>query len=239
MLGLYTAEVSGLEACIVLLARPAGKLECLLGPTQASPFGRTGTTGWRVFNDHAVHTALGHRAVVIPDVHQAQFVDFIEVKSDPFQPHATPPPYEYAVLLVRELEKLGLVDSSWVQSFDWRILRQVQQICPEITTCYLTSLDPRYEIVGSSGNSPELAGFDLSHFGGNIPAAVRAAGGRIWGPSFRDLSSHRVEEARAEDIPIHCWTVNHSHQIRQLIEWRLAGVTTDYPESVVRMTQNI
>ena len=59
------------------------------------------------------------------------------------------------------------------------------------------------------------------------------------GPSFHDLSNHRVEEARAEDIPIHCWTVNHSQQIRKLIEWRLAGVTTDYPESVVRMTQNI
>ena len=163
----------------------------------------------------------------------------IEVKSDPLLPHATPPPDQYALLLVRELEKLGLVDSSWVQSFDWRLLRQVQQLCPEITTCYLTSQDPTYDTVGTKGNSLTQEGFDLSYFGGNIPAAIRAAGGRIWGPSFHDLSNRRVEEARVEGIPIHCWTVNHSHQIRQLIEWRLAGVTTDYPESVVRMTQNI
>ena len=163
----------------------------------------------------------------------------IEVKSDPLLPHATPPPDQYALLLVRELEKLGLVDSSWVQSFDWRLLRQVQQLCPEITTCYLTSQDPTYDTVGTKGNSLTQEGFDLSYFGGNIPAAIRAAGGRIWGPSFRDLSNNRVEEARVEDIPIHCWTVNHSQQITKLIEWRLAGVTTDYPESVVRMTQNI
>ena len=163
----------------------------------------------------------------------------IEAKSDPFLPHATPPPHEYALLLVQELEKLEIIDSSWVQSFDWRILQQVQQLCPEITTCYLTSQDPTYDTVGTKGNSLTQEGFDLSYFGGNIPAAIRAAGGRIWGPSFHDLSNRRVEEARVEGIPIHCWTVNHSHQIRQLIEWRLAGVTTDYPESVVRMTQNI
>ena len=163
----------------------------------------------------------------------------IEVKSDPLLPHATPPPDQYALLLVRELEKLGLVDSSWVQSFDWRLLRQVQQLCPEITTCYLTSQDPTYDTVGTKGNSLTQEGFDLSYFGGNIPAAIRAAGGQIWGPSFHDLLNRRVEKARVEGIPIHCWTVNHSRQIRQLIEWRLAGVTTDYPEDVVRITQNI
>ena len=163
----------------------------------------------------------------------------IEVKSDPFHPHATPSPHEYSLLLVRELEKLELIDNSWVQSFDWRILRQVQQLCPEITTCYLTSQDPDYDTVGNPGNSPSLAGFDLMHFDGNVAAAVLAAGGRIWGPSIGDLSNRRVEEARAVGIPIHCWTVNRSDEIKQMMAWQLAGVTTDYPELAVRMAHRI
>tara|TARA_B100001971_G_scaffold7802_1_gene6398 strand:+ start:6314 stop:7204 length:891 start_codon:yes stop_codon:yes gene_type:complete len=163
----------------------------------------------------------------------------IEVKSDPFHPHATPPPHEYSLLLVRELKKLELVDNSWVQSFDWRILRQVQQLCPEITTCYLTSQAPGYDTVGNQNNSPWLAGFDLMQFNGNIAAAVLAAGGRIWGPSIDDLSNQRVEEAHAVGIPIHCWTVNRSDEIKQLMVWQLAGVTTDYPELAVRMAHRI
>ena len=159
----------------------------------------------------------------------------IEVKSDPFRPHATPTPYEYAVLLVRELNKLQLIDRSWVQSFDWRILRQVQRLCPEIITCYLTNQNTGYDTVDNQNNSPLLAGFYLSSFNGNIAAAVLAAGGQIWGPSIDDLSNHRVEEARAVGMPIHCWTVNRRNDIKKIMAWKLAGVTTDYPELVIRM----
>ena len=163
----------------------------------------------------------------------------IEVKSDPLHPHATPSPHEYTVLLVRELERLNLLHNSWVQSFDWRVLRELQQLCPEIATCYLTCQAPDYDTVGNQRNSPWLAGFDLRHFGGNIAAAVLAAGGRIWGPSIDDLSNRRIEEARAVGIPVHCWTVNLSDQIKQLMASQLAGLTTDYPELAVRMVHRI
>lgn len=160
----------------------------------------------------------------------------IELKSDPLQSHAIRPPHEYALLVVREIEKLALLDISWVQSFDWSLLRQVQQLCPEITTCYLTCQDPGYDTVGGQRGSPWLAGFDLVHFDGNIAAAVRAAGGRIWGPSIDDLSNRRVDEARTVGMPIHCWTVNRNDEIKQLMKWQLAGLTTDYPELAVRLT---
>jgi len=48
-----------------------------------------------------------------------------------------------------------------------------------------------------------------------------------------------VDEARAVGIPIHCWTVNRSDEIKQMMAWQLAGVTTDYPELAVRMAHRI
>ena len=77
------------------------------------------------------------------------------------------------------------------------------------------------------------------HFDGNVAAAVLAAGGQIWGPSIGDLTNRRVEEARAVGIPIHCWTVNRSDEIKKMMAWQLAGVTTDYPELAVRMAHRI
>jgi glycerophosphoryl diester phosphodiesterase len=62
---------------------------------------------------------------------------------------------------------------------------------------------------------------------------VHAAGAKIWSPSFRDLTQARLERARALDLKIVAWTVNEPSDIVRVLEMRLDGIISDYPDRVL------
>jgi glycerophosphoryl diester phosphodiesterase len=133
----------------------------------------------------------------------------IETKIVPEAPDETLPPQGFARAVILEIEKAGVAPRATIQSFDWRTLRVVEREAPQIGTAYLTS------------------GKD------SVPAKVHAAGGRLWSPEHRDLTPQVLEAARALGLKIVAWTVNDPADIARMLDSRVDGVISDYPDRVV------
>ena len=178
--------------------------------------------------------------VALTEAAGASAVGFnIETKLDPRRPELTPSPEHFARLVVDEIHRLGIGSRTTVQSFDWRTLRAVQALAPEIATACLTVQQSWLDNLerGRPGPSPWTAGFDLEAAGGSVPDLVRAAGCRIWSPAYEDLHLLSLTEARAMKLPVIVWTVNDPTTMEALIDGGVDGIIMDYPDRLRRLLQ--
>jgi glycerophosphoryl diester phosphodiesterase len=106
------------------------------------------------------------------------------------------------------VRKAGAAARTTVQSFDWRTLKVVEREAPEIATAYLTG----------RGN-PE-------------PERVHAAGGRIWSPDFTTLTPQTLATARKLGLKLVPWTVNEPADIARVLDMKVEGIISDYPDRV-------
>lgn len=130
----------------------------------------------------------------------------IETKISPKAPDESPPPEEFARRLVDEIRAAGMQHRSTIESFDWRTLAEVQRIAPEIPAVYLT-----YKMDDAVGK-------------------VKAAGGTIWSPFYKDVDEARIREAHAAGLQVVVWTVNDPADMKRMVEWGVDGLITDRPD---------
>ena len=158
----------------------------------------------------------------------------LEIKSDPLKPEQGPTPTDWATTLVDELNTLGLMNQCWVQSFDWRVLRQIHALTDQLPTGFLTSAQPDFDTITAHANSasPWLDGYDTARFSHSLPQAIAAAGGHYWGPCFQDLTRSRVAEAQSLGLEVHTWTVNEITHIETMVDYAVDGIISDYPDRV-------
>jgi glycerophosphoryl diester phosphodiesterase len=156
----------------------------------------------------------------------------VETKVSPLSPGDSPDPLAIADAVVERLRAAGVSQRASVQSFDWRSLRRVQEIAPEITTVYLTAEQTWLDNLerGGPGASPWTAGLDLDDYDASVPRLVAAAGGTIWSPHFRDLKPGALHEARGLGLRVVVWTVNDPADMASLIDLGVDGIITDYPD---------
>jgi glycerophosphoryl diester phosphodiesterase len=131
----------------------------------------------------------------------------IETKLIAGAPEETVGPDEFARALIKEIRKAKA--KATIQSFDWRTLKIVEREAPEIPTVYLT----------------ESKDAD--------PQKVRDAGGRIWSPSFQDVTQRKMTIAKSLGMKIVAWTINEPADIAAAIDIGLDGIISDYPERVL------
>lgn len=155
----------------------------------------------------------------------------IETKLDPGRPELTPEPDAFARLVVEEVRRLGIEARTTVQSFDWRTLRAVQALAPDVPTVCLT-VEQRWADNlerGRPGASPWLAGLDRDDFP-SVPELVAAAGCRVWSPWFEELHALALHEAHALGLGVVPWTVNDLAAMEALVKGGADGIITDYPD---------
>jgi glycerophosphoryl diester phosphodiesterase len=148
----------------------------------------------------------------------------IELKSFPSHPDWAAPPEAMADAVLDVLDRAGATARARIISFDWRGLRYLRRIRPEISLGYLTEA----ETVAAArlwwdGPSPE-------DFGGSVPRAVAAEGATVWGPDFTTLTRAEVEEAAGLGLMVNPWTVNEPEDMACVIQWGVGALTTDYPD---------
>lgn len=137
----------------------------------------------------------------------------IETKLLASHPDETVGAEQFARALIGEVRKAGLEKRTTIQSFDYRTLKIVEREAPAIETVYLT----------------EREGWTLE--------GLKREGARIWSPDFRALTKKIVDDAHALGIRIVAWTVNEPADIARMIDWRVDGVISDYPDRVLQQLE--
>jgi len=136
----------------------------------------------------------------------------IEIKSRPeFDGIYHPPVDEFALALYQVIRDFGLLDRSSIQSFDPRALEAVHRIDPSAASVWLIS------------NRNSLAD--------NL--AMLSFKPTIYSPDYRLVNPQLVAQLRDLDIQLIPWTVNEPEAMRQLIEWGVDGLITDYPDTLL------
>jgi glycerophosphoryl diester phosphodiesterase len=162
---------------------------------------------------------------------------FVEIKTSPEEPALTPPPEALSDQVVRMLKEEGIMNRTWVLSFDWRNLVHIQKIAPELVTVYLTISVPGSDTLkpNQPGPSPWMAGLDIDDFNGSAPRAVKAAGGRVWSPFFRNLTQESLEEARRLGLGVSVWTPDRPEDLKQMISMKVDAITTNRPDVLKKL----
>lgn len=162
---------------------------------------------------------------------------FVEIKTSPEEPGLTPPPEVVTDRVVKMVKEAGIAERTWILSFDWRNLVHIQKTAPEIATVYLS-------IVGSGmntlkpnqpGASPWMAGLDIDEFNGSAPRAVKAAGGRVWSPYFKNLTPETLADARQLGLNVSVWTPDSPEDMKRLIDMKVDAITTNRPDVLKRL----
>jgi glycerophosphoryl diester phosphodiesterase len=154
----------------------------------------------------------------------------IETKIDPNHPDESPDPQHFVSLLLNLLRTEQMTDRVTVQSFDWRTLLLVQQQAPSIPTVYLTQQAGLGATIALDKATEWTAGFNPGDYGKSLPRAIKAAGGAIWSPYFRDVDAELIAEAHQLGLKVVVWTVNKPEEIARMIEIGVDGVISDRPD---------
>jgi glycerophosphoryl diester phosphodiesterase len=159
----------------------------------------------------------------------------VEIKTDPTRPSDTADPIYFTHLVVEQVKAARAVDRTMIQSFDWRTLREVRKVAPEIATACLTIESRNSDTVRRDEPipSPWLGGLDLKAQGGSVPRLAKAAGCAVWSPFWRNLTPETLAESHTLGLRVIPWTVNEPGEMARLIERRADGLITDYPEQAL------
>ncbi|MFO7706903.1 MAG: glycerophosphodiester phosphodiesterase family protein [Desulfobacterales bacterium] len=162
---------------------------------------------------------------------------FVEIKTSPEEPSLTPPPEAVSERVVALLRGEGIAERTWVLSFDWRSLTHIQKTAPELMTVHLTIVSPGLNNLKPNqfGASPWLAGLDVDDFGGSAPRAVKAAGGRVWSPHYRNLTPQTLAEARQLGLLVSVWTPDTPEDLKRMIAMGVDAITTNRPDLLKKL----
>jgi len=113
----------------------------------------------------------------------------------------------------------------------------IQKTAPAIPTVYLSIVGPGLNNLkpNQPGPSPWLAGLDIDDFNGSAPRTVKAAGGRIWSPYFKNLTPETLAEARSLGLLVSVWTPDSPDDLKKMIDMKVDAITTNRPDVLKRL----
>ncbi|MFY0626106.1 MAG: glycerophosphodiester phosphodiesterase [Reichenbachiella sp.] len=138
----------------------------------------------------------------------------IEIKSDPIGDNKYhPSPSEYSQLVYDFIEENMDKKMLNIQSFDFRILQYFHKNYPEIKLAALVentfSIDENLENLGFE---PEIYSCD-----------------------YTLLDKEKTEYLQSKNIKVIPWTVNDPEEIKNVLDWKVDGIISDYPNRVLEI----
>ena len=132
----------------------------------------------------------------------------IETKSTPSTDNIYhPEPAEFVDLLVQVIKDKAIASRTIIQSFDLRTLQYLHQKYPSLKTALLI------EHAGTVKDHVAKLGF--------IPT--------IYSPEYHLVNQTVIRECKETGMQIIPWTVNNVSKMKELKEWGVDGIITDYP----------
>nr|WP_320147497.1 glycerophosphodiester phosphodiesterase [uncultured Anaeromusa sp.] len=163
----------------------------------------------------------------------------IETKSyaDPEDPYYanSPDPDVFVEKVYEVVKKYNMQNRVTIQSFDWRTLKAMKAIAPELTLVALSSEQPSwgksgmYLRLGEKAPSPHLGGLNINDFKGDYVKAAKEIGADVVSPYFKELSPDLIDEAHALGMKVVPWTVNSPKDMEMLLAMGVDGIISDQP----------
>ncbi|MFT5115106.1 MAG: glycerophosphoryl diester phosphodiesterase [Parasphingorhabdus sp.] len=165
----------------------------------------------------------------------------IETKLKPIDTHLFASPSEFVTAILDVLRSQDFLHRVTIQSFDWRTLKLVQDMEPNIPTSYLTAQQGWMDniLVGEPGASPWTAKYDIDDYNGSLPRMIKAAGGNIWSAYHQEVSAESIAEAHALGLVVKVWTVDDPERMLELINMGVDGIITDYPDRLIAVLKKL
>lgn len=133
----------------------------------------------------------------------------IETKINPkFDGVNHPAPAEFVDLLVAVVQEKGISERVVIQSFDPRTIQIVHKKYPNIKTSFLTY-------------KPEQTLEQQLNYLGYTPF--------IYSPYYEAVTQELVDKAHEAGMKVIPWTVNQAEDIQKLIQLKVDGIISDYP----------
>ena len=134
----------------------------------------------------------------------------IETKSFPDHPELTPPPDIFAMLMLEVIRKHNLESRCIIQSFDFRTLRAMKTLAPNMRLAALWEGKPRPF----------------------VDIAKEAYAGII-SPYFPLVTAEQVEAAHAAKLEVVPWTADRPEDWQKLIDAGVDAIITDDPAALI------
>ena len=134
----------------------------------------------------------------------------IETKSFPDHPELTPPPEVFSKMMLDVIRKHKLESRSIVQSFDFRTLRAMKRLAPDIRLSALWE--------GQKRPFVEIA---------------REAEAAILSPDFHLVTPEQVQASHAAKIEVVPWTADTPQDWQRLIDAGVDAIITDDPAELI------
>ena len=141
---------------------------------------------------------------------KGNFLFNIETKIFADHPEFTPSPEEFATLVLAQVRDHRLESRVILQSFDFRILRVMKRMAPEIALAALYEGAPK-----------------------DLTAIAGEAGAGIVSPQFRLVTPQQVRAAHEAGLQVMTWTPNRPEDWDRLIEAGVDAIITDDPAALL------
>lgn len=138
----------------------------------------------------------------------------IEIKSEPkYYNVFTPRPAEYVELVLDEIIEAKLFTRANLQSFDLEILEEIKKKAPKMRVALLIDEDENIKTkLSKLSYKPEIIS-----------------------PYFKLLSKNIVKDLKSRNFKVIPWTVNSKTDLKQMIDFQVDGIITDYPDVLINI----
>lgn len=141
----------------------------------------------------------------------------IEIKSETeYYGIFIPQPEAYVKLVLDDINKQDMFSRVNLQSFDVAILEEIKKQAPKMKVALLIedneTIDEKLEAMSFQ---PEIIS-----------------------PYFKLLSFESVKSYQAKGFQIIPWTINDEADMKQMIEWQVDGIITDYPDQLIEILKS-
>jgi glycerophosphoryl diester phosphodiesterase len=134
----------------------------------------------------------------------------VETKIFPHRPSVTPGPERFAELMLAAIRKHRLERRVIVQSFDFRTLRALGRMAPEIRLSALIQFAPQ-----------------------EFVASAREAGATILSPNVKLVTPEKVKAAHAAGLQVVPWTANTEAEWKLLVDAGSDAIISDDPAGLI------
>lgn len=141
----------------------------------------------------------------------------IEIKYEPsYKDIFAPNPTQFVSLVLKVLKKNNALELTNLQSFDLSILEEIKKQAPNMVVALL--VDENENII--------------------VKTSKLSYKPEIISPYFKLLDEESVKNLHDKNFKIIPWTVNSNEELQQMIDLKVDGIITDYPDRLIALLKD-